>query len=96
MEERLAQLEMLLLSAGKIAGVGLVPSFDDGQVLLNACMEHSLEGRRFQAKGFHLHVGTRKALGQVQNADMASGEQGPLEADRGAVTPVGYPAKDRP
>lgn len=44
MEERLAQLEMLLLSAGKIAGVGLVPSFDDGQVLLNACMEHSLEG----------------------------------------------------
>ena len=44
LEERLAQLEMLLLSAGKLAAIGLVPSFDDGQTLMNACMEHSLEG----------------------------------------------------
>jgi hypothetical protein len=32
---------MLLLSAGKMAGVGLMPSFDDGQALMIACMEHS-------------------------------------------------------
>jgi hypothetical protein len=44
LQERLAQLEMLLVSAGKLAGIGLVPSFDDGQALMNACMEHSLEG----------------------------------------------------
>ncbi len=44
LQERLAQLEMLLLSADKLAGIGLVPSFDDGQALMNACMEHSLEG----------------------------------------------------
>ena len=43
-QERLAQLEMLLLSAGNVVGVGLIPSFDDGQALMNACMEHSLEG----------------------------------------------------
>ena len=43
LQERLAQLEMLFLSAGKLAGI-VVPSFDDGQALMNACMEHSLEG----------------------------------------------------
>jgi hypothetical protein len=44
LQERLAQIEMLLLSVGKLAAIGLVPSFDDGQALVNACMEHSLEG----------------------------------------------------
>ena len=43
LEERLAQLEMLL-SLSKVQGVTLVPSFGDGQALMNACMEHSLEG----------------------------------------------------
>ena len=41
LQERLAQLEMLL---GHGAGIAMVPSFDDGQALMNACMEHSLEG----------------------------------------------------
>ena len=31
LQERLAQLEMLLLSVGKSSGICLVPSFDDGQ-----------------------------------------------------------------
>jgi bifunctional non-homologous end joining protein LigD len=44
LQEGLAQLEMLLLGVGKLAGISLVPSFDDGQALMNACMEHSLEG----------------------------------------------------
>ena len=44
LQERLVQLEMLLLSVGKSAGICLVPSFDDGQALMDACMEHSLEG----------------------------------------------------
>jgi bifunctional non-homologous end joining protein LigD len=44
LQERVAQLEMLLLSAGKLAGISLVPSFDDGQALMDACMEHNLEG----------------------------------------------------
>ncbi len=43
LQERLAQLEMLVLSAGKLAGIGSAPSFDDGQALMNARMEHSLE-----------------------------------------------------
>ena len=43
LEERLAQLEMLL-SLSKIQGVALVPSFDDGEALMLAAMEHSLEG----------------------------------------------------
>jgi bifunctional non-homologous end joining protein LigD len=44
LEERLAQLEMLLLNAGSLVSIGLIPSFDDGQALMSACMEHSLEG----------------------------------------------------
>ena len=43
LEERLAQLEMLLnLDKVKVAGIALVPSFDDGEALMNACMEHGL------------------------------------------------------
>ena len=43
LEERLAQLEMFL-NLNKVAGVAVVPSFDDGQALLLGCMEHGLEG----------------------------------------------------
>lgn len=43
LEERLAQLEMLL-GLSKVSGVGLVPSFDDGEKLMLAAMQHSLEG----------------------------------------------------
>ena len=43
LEERLAQLDMLL-SLNGVAGIALVPSFDDGEALMNACMEHGLEG----------------------------------------------------
>lgn len=43
LEERLAQLEMLL-GFSKAPGVALVPSFDDGEALMLAAMEHSLEG----------------------------------------------------
>ena len=43
LEERLAQLEMLL-NLNKVAGIALVLSFDDGAALMNACMEHGLEG----------------------------------------------------
>ena len=38
LQERLAQLEMLLFSAGKLSGIGLIPSFDDGQALMDACI----------------------------------------------------------
>ena len=44
LDQRLAQLEMLLLNAGKFTGVGLVPSFDDGEALMRGAMEHGLEG----------------------------------------------------
>ena len=44
LEEWLAQLEMLLLNAGKSPGLGLVPSFDDGEALMRGAMEHGLEG----------------------------------------------------
>jgi bifunctional non-homologous end joining protein LigD len=43
LEERLAQLEMLL-SLSKVQGIALVPSFDDGEKLMLAAMQHSLEG----------------------------------------------------
>ena len=43
LEERLAQLEMLL-SLSKVQGVGLVPSFSDGDALMLAAMNHGLEG----------------------------------------------------
>ena len=43
LEERLAQLEMLL-GMSKVSGVGLVPSFDSGEALMLAAMEHGLEG----------------------------------------------------
>jgi bifunctional non-homologous end joining protein LigD len=41
--ERKAQLEMLL-RLSKTGAIHFVPSFDDGQALMLACMEHSLEG----------------------------------------------------
>ena len=45
LEERLAQLEMLLnLDKVKVAGIALVPSFDDGEALMLGCMELGLEG----------------------------------------------------
>jgi bifunctional non-homologous end joining protein LigD len=43
LQERLAQLEMMLLSAGKLVGVGLVPSFDDGQALMTAAWNIALK-----------------------------------------------------
>lgn len=43
LQERLAQLEMLL-KLGKVDGVAFVPAFDDGEALMQACMTHSLEG----------------------------------------------------
>ena len=42
LQERLAQLEMLL-KLGKVDGVAYVPAFDDGEALMPACMTHSLE-----------------------------------------------------
>ena len=41
--ERKAQLEMLL-KLSKATSIHLVPAFDDGEALMLACMEHSLEG----------------------------------------------------
>lgn len=43
LEERLAQLEMLL-GLSKVQGIALVPSFDNGEKLMLAAMQHSLEG----------------------------------------------------
>lgn len=43
LEERLAQLEMLL-SLSKVPGVALVPAFHDGEALMQAAMQHGLEG----------------------------------------------------
>ena len=43
LEERLAQLDMLL-NLNKVAGIAMVPSFDDGEALMLGCMEHGLEG----------------------------------------------------
>jgi hypothetical protein len=43
LQERLAQLESLLLR-GQIVQHLPSPTFDDGQALMNACMEHTLEG----------------------------------------------------
>jgi bifunctional non-homologous end joining protein LigD len=43
LEERKAQLEMLL-KLSKSASIHFVPSFDDGEALMIACMEQSLEG----------------------------------------------------
>ena len=43
LEERKAQLAMLL-QLNKIAGLGFVLSFDDGEALMVGCMELSIEG----------------------------------------------------
>ena len=43
LEERLAQLDMLL-NLNTVAGIAMVPSFDDGEALMLGCMEHGLEG----------------------------------------------------
>ncbi len=72
LQERVAQLEMLLLSAGKLASISLVPSFDDGQALMDACMEHNLKASFLSDE--------RKALAEVEDADLATGQQRPLGA----------------
>jgi bifunctional non-homologous end joining protein LigD len=64
LEERLAQLEMLL-GLSKVPGIALVPSFDDGEKLMLAAMKHSLEGvvsKAFAAEsGSDLHACSRPA-----------------------------------
>jgi bifunctional non-homologous end joining protein LigD len=42
LEERLAQLEMLL-NLSKVLGIVLVPWFRDGEALMQAAMQHGME-----------------------------------------------------
>ena len=73
LEERLAQLDMLI-NLNKVAGIALVPSFDDGEALMSACMEHGLEGVVSKKRDAALPVWPRPNVVEVEDTYMAPGK----------------------
>jgi hypothetical protein len=65
------------------AGHPFVPSFDDGKAQMLACMEQSLKGVVSKKRNPPCPVGAWSDLGQVEDADMAAGEQGQPERMQG-------------
>jgi ATP-dependent DNA ligase len=63
-----------------------VPSFDDGQALMLACMEQSLEGVVSKKRNAPYRSGRGPTWIQVQDADVATGEQGSLGEDARPLT----------
>jgi hypothetical protein len=68
LEERLAQLDRLP-NLNKVAGIALLPSFDDGEALMLGYRR-----RCFQETGRALPLWPRPNLVEIQDADLAAGQ----------------------